>query len=100
MSWQFVSLLGAKSPEIPETTNRNDSSKEGSERLGYWRYSNPIEIPSVDERKYQLIRLQSNDLEVLLVSDPTVDRAAISLDVGVGHMSDPVCFFVSKLMIF
>jgi insulysin len=44
----------------------------------------------VDERKYELIRLKSNDLEVLLVSDPTVDRAAISLDVGVGHMSDPV----------
>ena len=84
MSWQFVSY------ESPETTHRINDRGKG----GYWRYSNPIEIPLVDERKYELIRLESNELEVLLVSDPTVDRAAISLDVGVGHMSDPVRFLM------
>lgn len=55
----------------------------------YQRYSKPIEKPLVDERQYELIKLQ-NELQVLLVSDPTLDLAAVALDVGVGHMSDPV----------
>lgn len=31
-----------------------------------------------------------NGLEALLVSDPTLDKAAVSCSVGVGHLSDPV----------
>ena len=30
-----------------------------------------------------------NGLKVILVSDPTTDKAAAAMDVNVGHMSDP-----------
>ena len=42
-----------------------------------------------DDRSYRLITL-SNGLQALLISDPKADKAAASLDVGVGHLSDPV----------
>ncbi|KAG8786898.1 Insulinase (Peptidase M16) [Serendipita sp. 397] len=59
-----------------------------SEDDQYWQFSGQIEIPDVDSRQYGLIKLE-NQLEVLLVSDPEADQAAVSLDVGIGHMSDP-----------
>ncbi|KAG8812523.1 Insulinase (Peptidase M16), partial [Serendipita sp. 399] len=59
-----------------------------SELDQYWQFGGKIEKPDVDSRQYQLIRLE-NQLEVLLVSDPEADQAAVSLDVGIGHMSDP-----------
>jgi secreted Zn-dependent insulinase-like peptidase len=39
--------------------------------------------------KNRLITL-SNGLKALLVSDPKTDKAAASLSVGIGHLSDPV----------
>lgn len=36
-----------------------------------------------------MVRLE-NGLEALLVSDPKTDKAAASLCVRVGHLSDPV----------
>lgn len=41
-----------------------------------------------DDRSYRIIRLH-NDLQAIIVSDPTTDKAAASLSVGVGHLSDP-----------
>ncbi|PKG40853.1 peptidase M16 [Psychromonas sp. Urea-02u-13] len=41
-----------------------------------------------DKRAYQLITL-SNDLEVLLVSDPDLENSAVSLAVPVGSMHNP-----------
>ncbi|KAI5476508.1 a-pheromone processing metallopeptidase ste23 [Pseudohyphozyma bogoriensis] len=41
-----------------------------------------------DDRSYRLLLLE-NGMEVLLVSDPATDKAAASLDVKVGHLSDP-----------
>ncbi|CAG8518542.1 18063_t:CDS:10, partial [Racocetra fulgida] len=41
---------------------------------------------------YRLIRL-SNELEALLIHDPTTDKSSASLDVCVGNLSDP---FLSK----
>ena len=38
---------------------------------------------------YSLIRLD-NGLEAMIISDPTTDKAAASLSVRVGHLSDPV----------
>ncbi|PVG04445.1 hypothetical protein CPB86DRAFT_778728 [Serendipita vermifera] len=55
---------------------------------GYWKYNKQIEKPLLDDRSYELIRLD-NELQVLLVSDPGADLAGVSLDVGVGHMADP-----------
>lgn len=47
-----------------------------------------IEKPLLDDRSYRFIKLDSNDLHVLLISDPTTDRSAASLDVHVGSFAD------------
>ena len=41
-----------------------------------------------DERAYDLITL-SNGIEVILVSDPTAEKSAAALSVGLGAASDP-----------
>jgi insulysin len=46
-----------------------------------------VQSPS-DKRQYQYFELP-NQLKVLLVSDPTTDKAAASLDVGIGSGDDP-----------
>jgi insulysin len=43
---------------------------------------------SLDERKYRHVTLD-NELQVLLVSDAVTDKAAASLAVRVGYLSDP-----------
>jgi len=50
--------------------------------------SDDIRKPPCDERAYRYIKLP-NQLQVLLVSDPTADKAAASMDVAVGHACDP-----------
>ncbi|EMG48080.1 STE23 A-factor-processing enzyme [Candida maltosa Xu316] len=47
-----------------------------------------IEKSSLDDRSYRLIKLNENDLNVLLIHDPTTDKAAASLDVNVGSFTD------------
>ncbi|PHJ24178.1 peptidase m16 inactive domain-containing protein [Cystoisospora suis] len=47
-----------------------------------------IDKPNTDERRYRYVKL-SNRLSVLLVSDPTADKAAAALDVNVGSYFDP-----------
>lgn len=49
---------------------------------------NDIAKSQQDNRDYRGLQL-SNGLKVLLVSDPTTDKAAAALTVDVGHMSDP-----------
>ncbi|KAG0266792.1 Insulinase (Peptidase M16) [Mortierella polycephala] len=51
-------------------------------------FTKPIEQSLNDDRNYRLIRLVNN-LEVLLIQDPKVDKSAAALDVHVGHLSDP-----------
>lgn len=48
-----------------------------------------IHIGSIDDRQYQHLVLD-NKLRVILISDPTADKAAASLDVNVGSYHDPV----------
>lgn len=52
-------------------------------------YDMPIEKSQQDDRDYRIIRLD-NGLEATLIHDATADKAAASLDVAVGHLSDPV----------
>ena len=42
-----------------------------------------------DKRDYRALIL-GNGMKVVLVSDPTTDKAAAALDVNIGHMSDPI----------
>lgn len=51
------------------------------------RVADQLEVPSLDDRKYRVIRL-SNQLEVLLVHDAETDKASAALDVNVGNFSD------------
>ncbi|KRZ79257.1 Insulin-degrading enzyme [Trichinella papuae] len=51
------------------------------------RNDNLIKSPE-DKRSYRGLEL-NNGLKVLLISDPTADKAAASLDVSAGHMMDP-----------
>ena len=46
-----------------------------------------LEIPSLDDRTYRVVRLP-NKLEALLVHDPQTDKASAAMDVGVGSYSD------------
>ncbi|KAJ3384853.1 Insulinase (Peptidase M16) [Entophlyctis sp. JEL0112] len=45
-------------------------------------------VPDIDDRNYRFITL-SNGLDVMLISDPKVDRAAAAMDVNVGYLADP-----------
>lgn len=47
-----------------------------------------LKVPPTEDRPHRYIVLP-NGLEVILVSDPKSDKAAASMDVGVGHLSDP-----------
>lgn len=47
-----------------------------------------IEKSETDNRSFRLLRLAQNDLSVLVISDPSADRAAASLDVNVGSFAD------------
>jgi hypothetical protein len=51
------------------------------------RVTDQLEIPSLDDRQYRVIRLP-NKLEALLVHDPETDKASAALDVNVGNFSD------------
>ncbi|KAG0214048.1 Insulinase (Peptidase M16) [Mortierella sp. GBA30] len=59
-----------------------------SEKGTHADFTKPIEQSMNDDRHYRLIRLK-NDLDVLLIQDPNVDKSAAALDVHVGHLSDP-----------
>ena len=50
----------------------------------------------LDDMNYRYIRLEQNQLHVLLVQNSTTDKAAASMDVKVGHISDPVCLSSSS----
>jgi insulysin len=56
----------------------------------YSSFNKPIEKSLQDDREYRIIQLE-NGLSATIVHDPTADKAAASLDVSVGHLSDPVC---------
>lgn len=50
----------------------------------------PVELilPPTEDREHRYFTLD-NGLEVIVVSDPKSEKAAASMDVGVGHLSDP-----------
>jgi insulysin len=55
----------------------------------YSVFTKSIEKSHFDQRHYRVIRLD-NGLTAMLVHDPHTENAAASLDVTVGHLSDPV----------
>jgi hypothetical protein len=53
-------------------------------------HTSELGISPADDRAYRLVTLRSNDLQVLVVSDPNTDVASAALDVKVGSFSNPV----------
>ncbi|KAF5347143.1 hypothetical protein D9757_013657 [Collybiopsis confluens] len=51
-------------------------------------FNKTIQKSQSDDREYRRIRLE-NGLEAVLIHDGKADKAAASLDVAVGHLSDP-----------
>jgi insulysin len=45
--------------------------------------------PDLDQRQYRYLKLKSNALPILLISDAQTDKSAAALDVNVGHLQDP-----------
>ncbi|MAC33589.1 MAG: peptidase M16 [Haliea sp.] len=52
--------------------------------------AHPLTSPN-DERSYRSLELE-NGLSVVLVSDPTVEKSAAALSVGVGLLQDPMAY--------
>ncbi|RXK37995.1 insulysin [Tremella mesenterica] len=52
--------------------------------------SGPVQLilPPTEDRPHKYFTLP-NGIEVIVVSDPKADKAAASMEVGVGHLSDP-----------
>ena len=55
----------------------------------YVVFKKEIQKSTHDDLAYRLIRLE-NGLQAMLIHDPKADQAAASLNVAVGHLSDPV----------
>ena len=55
----------------------------------FYVFDRPIQKSEQDDREYRIIKLE-NGLHATLVHDAKADSAAASLDVAVGHLSDPV----------
>ena len=98
-----VNNLRPRSPISTSSTHKLDADDEfwmhveaNGSTPGHYVYSKPIHKSEQDDREYRAIRLE-NGLQALLVHDAKTDKAAASLDVAVGHLSDPVSgsvFFV------
>ena len=68
------------------------SSSGPADASHYYVWPTAIEQSQQDDRSYRLIKLE-NGLQALLVHDAQADKSAASLDVSVGHLSDPVRIF-------
>ena len=55
----------------------------------YAIYTKPLEVSSLDDRTYRLLRLE-NGLEAMVIHDPETDKSSAAMDVRVGHLSDPI----------
>lgn len=69
--------------ELNKNINSTENYKNEFQSCAY-----NIVKPEGDHRQYRALVLK-NELKVILVSDTTTDKSAISLDVHVGSMSDP-----------
>ncbi|KAI7895156.1 Metalloenzyme, LuxS/M16 peptidase-like protein [Mucor mucedo] len=70
-------------------TTKENSDWELASHGNYWTYTHTLEKSDNDDRDYRLIKLATNDLQVLLVHDKDTDKSSAALDVHVGHISDP-----------
>ena len=72
----------------PQTPAALDSPLREHRHRPVERLTDRLETPSLDDRSYRVVRLPSNQLEVLLVHDADTDKASAAMDVNVGNFSD------------
>jgi insulysin len=71
----------------PQTPAALDSPLREHRHRPVERLTDCLETPSLDNRRYRVVRLP-NQLEVLLVHDAETDKASAAMDVNVGNFSD------------
>ncbi|KFY13297.1 hypothetical protein V491_06446 [Pseudogymnoascus sp. VKM F-3775] len=76
-------------PSQPQTPTTLDSPLREHRQRPVERLTDKLETPSLDDRQYRVIKIASNQLEVLLVHDADTDKASAAMDVNVGNFSDP-----------
>ncbi len=93
----LLSLLASTSsttipffPERASAISKSSSSSSSSSPTIPMVPSQRIIQPPLDERSYLTYTLPSNDLRILLCSDPSTTSAAASMSVHVGACSDPI----------
>ncbi|OHU85359.1 MULTISPECIES: insulinase family protein [Pseudoalteromonas] len=70
-------------------TGCSSHSQSGVKRPAPSVLSQKLVVSPNDDRAYQTLTLE-NGIEVILVSDPSVDKSAAALSVGVGLLQDPM----------
>lgn len=83
-----VEVKDVAAGEVCPTSGHAPSSVPAAPSVEVVERIETIRKPASDTRLYRYVRL-SNQLQVVLVSDPDVDKAAASMDVSVGHACDP-----------
>lgn len=85
MRWHYallvVALLAAGIYFMPEKLSKYTNKEQHTLIDLDWKHPN-------DKRQYKSLTLPNN-LEVLLISDPSLNKSAAALDVGVGSLEDP-----------
>jgi hypothetical protein len=81
----YLNMSTLSQPQTPASLDR--PSKEDGHKF-VERLTDRLETPSLDDRKYRVVRLLPNQLEVLLVHDADTDKASAAMDVNVGNFSD------------
>ena len=85
MRWHYallvVALLAAGIYFMPDKFSQYINKEQQTLIDLDWKHPN-------DKRQYKSLTLP-NKLEILLISDPSLNKSAAALDVGVGSLEDP-----------
>ncbi|KAK6457763.1 Metalloenzyme, LuxS/M16 peptidase-like protein [Scheffersomyces xylosifermentans] len=92
----FSYIVSSKVPLLRHSSATSSNSKLTNpsnlqmlaDKYTVWADDAQIEKPHTDDRSYRYFKLNSNDLQVLVIHDPTADKSAASLDVNVGSYTD------------
>lgn len=90
-SSQFESRISLKSVTVVEENVKDDKRSSETMKSRILADNDVYEKikASLDKRKYRLIELNENKLQILLVSDSETDTEAAAVHVKAGHFDDP-----------
>ncbi len=81
-----------KNDKSNQPTN-NDKKNNQQQAMSQEQQSPPsaviIQKPLTDDRTYHHFVLETNQLPVLLISDPNAEKSTAAMDIHVGHLNDP-----------